>query len=530
MSWKRLNYLTHRWIGIALGLLMLAWFVSGVVMMYYPYPVLTESERDGLLQPFRLDAPVVPFSAAVDASLADHRVRAGAVVTTSDSALAGGRLIWWMGRPAWQVLHQRGYRIKPWSLVDAFSGRVLSPLDSAQAMEVARAAAPAGSEPVSVRLLPRGDHYMFWGAYHLEDFPVWQVRFDDPRSTFVYVGRETGRVYARADVVARLLTWVGTVPHWLYFMRLYEHPALWTWLNLVLPGVAVLISLTGIVLGTYQLFPKRRRGSWRVSAYHGVSIWHHLSGVVFGLLVFAWTLSGVFEMLGAGNDPRAGQADMVRGGPVAVSRMSLSPTRALSRAAARYGVPAEARFVDVAQLLDRPGYRIRLAGGEEAWVDAETGSVRGELSPREVAAAAARVLPGHEVTAVDRMTEYDTYYYHRHGREMHLPVWRVTFDDPETSVVYLDTVTGTPTGFVAADTRLWRWLRDGMHSLDFPALIRRRPLWDLVVLPLMIGGTLSCVTGVWLLLRRLRRIKRRARMLTPASAAPPERTRRGGRG
>ena len=28
----------HRYLGVALGLLMLLWFVSGIVMMYVPYP------------------------------------------------------------------------------------------------------------------------------------------------------------------------------------------------------------------------------------------------------------------------------------------------------------------------------------------------------------------------------------------------------------------------------------------------------------------------------------------------------------
>jgi hypothetical protein len=45
-----------------------------------------------------------------------------------------------------------------------------------------------------------------------------------------------------------------------------------------------------------------------------------------------------------------------------------------------------------------------------------------------------------------------------------------------------------------------------MHSLDFHALIFHRPLWDAIVLPLMIGGIISSFTGVWLLIRRVKRI------------------------
>jgi hypothetical protein len=61
---------------------------------------------------------------------------------------------------------------------------------------------------------------------------------------------------------------------------------------------------------------------------------------------------------------------------------------------------------------------------------------------------------------------------------------------------------------VDPETRWYRWLRDGLHSLDFPAINGKRPLWDIVLLPLMLGGTVAAVTGVWLLIRRLARLNR----------------------
>jgi hypothetical protein len=37
--------LTHRWLGTASGVLILAWFVSGLVMLYVPFPKLDTDER-----------------------------------------------------------------------------------------------------------------------------------------------------------------------------------------------------------------------------------------------------------------------------------------------------------------------------------------------------------------------------------------------------------------------------------------------------------------------------------------------------
>lgn len=39
------TFLAHRYLGIGLGLLMLTWCLSGIVMMYVPYPALKQSVR-----------------------------------------------------------------------------------------------------------------------------------------------------------------------------------------------------------------------------------------------------------------------------------------------------------------------------------------------------------------------------------------------------------------------------------------------------------------------------------------------------
>ena len=57
-------------------------------------------------------------------------------------------------------------------------------------------------------------------------------------------------------------------------------------------------------------------------------------------------------------------------------------------------------------------------------------------------------------------------------------------------------------------TRLNRWLYHGFHSLDFPLLYARRPLWDVVVIALSLGGLASAVTALLPAWRRIRRLLR----------------------
>ena len=55
-----------------------------------------------------------------------------------------------------------------------------------------------------------------------------------------------------------------------------------------------------------------------------------------------------------------------------------------------------------------------------------------------------------------------------------------------------------------------RWLYNGLHSLNFPWLYNYRPLWDIVVITLMLGGTALCVTSLVLAWRVLGRKLARA--------------------
>jgi hypothetical protein len=53
--------------------------------------------------------------------------------------------------------------------------------------------------------------------------------------------------------------------------------------------------------------------------------------------------------------------------------------------------------------------------------------------------------------------------------------------------------------------RSYRWLFDGLHRWDFTGWLRTRPLWDAVMLFLLLGGTAGTLTGVYLALWRIRR-------------------------
>ncbi|HEU4993862.1 MAG TPA: PepSY domain-containing protein [Gemmatimonadaceae bacterium] len=501
-SWKRVDFLVHRWTAIILGLLVFSWFLSGIALMYYPWPAVTESRELAHLEPLDLpsaDTAIIGFADAASRTLQ----RTDAI----HLARFGGRLVY-------QIRRDDGHGPEPVEFLDAADGRRLTPISDGDARVLASAYAPAESGPLGVDRLVRGDRYLMSREY-ARFFPAYRVRFDDAAGTAVYVSRDRGSVFATVTSRTRATTWLGVVPHWLYFQWLYRSSRLWTWLNLLLPAFAAIIAMTGIAFGVTRLFPRRRQHIWRLSEYRGVSNWHHVAGVLFGVIVLTWTVSGVLEMLGGDDAPRPGDGARARGS-VAWDSVRVTPARAIAAATGFARAPAaDVVALDLVQLDGRPGYDVRLRDRREVWVDAGTGAVRGDMPEADAVATARRVMygplarggPGDSVrvTHAERIDRYDTYYYARSGRERHLPAWRVAFDDPARSVVYLNSVSGAPVGFVDAGVRRWRWWRDAAHSLDFPAINNHRPLWDAIVLPLMLGGVVLSGTGMWLVVRRLKR-------------------------
>jgi hypothetical protein len=89
--------------------------------------------------------------------------------------------------------------------------------------------------------------------------------------------------------------------------------------------------------------------------------------------------------------------------------------------------------------------------------------------------------------------QYDVYYRDR-TRQRPLPVILALMNDAEKTRYYIDPATARVVGGYSNRNWVGRWLYNGLHSLDFPWLYNYRPLWDIVVIAFMLGGTALCVT------------------------------------
>jgi hypothetical protein len=264
------------------------------------------------------------------------------------------------------------------------------------------------------------------------------------------------------------------------------------------------MAIVGLAWGLWRYSPRsifRLKKIRSHSPYAGWMWWHHYAGLVFGVATVTWIFSGLLSMdpwdWHPSTTPTAGQQLTFRGGRFSLEGLSVDRLRHAFEA-----VPG-AREGEIVQSAGR-----RWLATDAGITPLEEGTAMLPLVQETIATLARTAMPGVPVTDVAPLYDYDAYYYDRNG-ELALPVFRVRYDDPVKTWLYVDAARGTVVRKEERLTRVNRWLYHGLHSLDFPFLYYRRPLWDIVVIALSLGGLTLALSPVAQALHRLRRNWRR---------------------
>ena len=504
---RKLLIVTHRWVGIALSLLFVAWFASGIAMLYARgMPRLTPDLRLERL------APIDP----------------GAVRLTPDEALARAELgeapdratlLTVMGRPAYRFGSGRS------TTVFADNGEVLSRVGVRNAQAVASAFMRLPESSVHhAGTLTRPDQW----TLTVRQGPTHRFVVDDSAGTELYVSERTGEVSVVTTRRTRLLAWIGAIPHWLYFAPLRLNAPLWRQVVLWTSGVGIALALFGITLGIVQLrvtrpFKLSRLGSYL--PYSGWMRWHYTTGLVFGIFTLTFVFSGWLSMepwgwatgggrFGAGLPEAFTSSPVNLGGFPGITPASwpaLSQGRAVKEI--EFVRIQEDPFLVVHREPDpaagaevrghEPYFAVRAGDRGEFVVAARTlRPSEGSFAEADLLARVSKALPGTPIVESQSLSTYDSYYYSRDGLAP-LPVLRVKLGDPERTWLYIDPRMSRLVGRVHRLDRVERWLYNGLHSLDFSFWYYRRPLWDVGMILLSLGGLASSAIGFVLGCRRV---------------------------
>jgi uncharacterized iron-regulated membrane protein len=475
---RRWLYIVHRWIGIGTCLLFAMWFISGVVMMYVAFPQLTDTERWMASPPIAWDKVQVSPDRAMEV--------AGLKRYPRDL-----RLVMLNEEPVYRLLGWDGER----KTVSALDGRAVDHVTSEQALAVARhhrdAARPELKETVE------RDQWSVTARFDPLR-PLYLVSLGDPGGTELYISSRTGEIALDTTRTERIWNWLGSIPHWIYPTVLRKDGPTWRLVVLWISGICMVTVVTGFWIGILRMRLRRRYSNGAVTPYRGWMAWHHIAGLIGGILVFTWMFSGWLSLnpgdwfAGRGT---AREAAVRYGG----SDGPHMPGEFLS--AKKFGdlTAVEARFV---WLGGQPMVVLTGRDGGRRTLDPATGSAA-PVSEERIFEAARRLLPNAALTMRQRLEQPDGYWYSHHQQRV-MPVLRAGFDDDAHTWFHIDPTTGDILGRTDDSRRTYRWLFNALHSFDFALLLRYRPAWDVVVWLLSLIGLIVSVSGVVIGWRRLR--------------------------
>lgn len=465
---QRWLYLCHRWLGIGSCLLFAMWFASGIVMMYVQFPSLTDGERRKLLPPIATERVLV----TPDAAMQTAELRA------FPHSL---RLEMLGGEPVYRITDWDNRRIA----VSAADGRLIEVFEATQALALARRLSPSAAFPEMVGR----DQWSVMARYDpLRPFHL--VALNDAAGTELYISARTGEIALDTTRIERFWNWLGSIPHWIYFTPLRADAPLWRDVVLWLSGPGIVVAISGLWVGIQRL-RLHRYPNGSTSPYRSWAKWHHLSGVVGGLFLLTWIVSGWFSM---------NPYQWFTNPPLSQAGLAAYAGQTLPS----FPVPAIASGTVELRLHWVGGIPLAIA------YDHDGKFTSGGLSPEHLTVAAAKLIAGANVTFSQLLTEEDAYWYSHHGKRV-LPVLRIGFDDPATTWIYVVPFSGEVLQASSASRRLYRWMFNALHSLDFRLLLAWRPAWDIVVWLLSLAGLAISVSGVVLGIRHLMRIRAKTR-------------------
>ena len=488
---RRWLYLTHRWLGIFMCLLVAMWFLSGVVMMYVGFPSLTRAERLAALP--ELEQDKLRFGPAdllqrLDPSQIIEELRLTSV----------------LGRPAWLLRTGDGTRYG----LFADTGAMIGEIDAEDAVHASRVYARSTglppTRPVHQALLHM-DQWSVSSSLHPHR-PLHSVALNDPAGTELYVSSATGEVVRDTSALERGWNWLGANLHWIYPLQLRRHNSIWHWVVVVLSLAGLVSIVSGAVIGFVRLRLRRRYRRNVMTPYRGTMQLHHILGLIFLVPLTTYMVSGLLSMnpWGVFDDeiPFSARLAAYKGAPAVRDNLAheafVSPGRNLD-------LPPDTREL-VWQWLGESHYAYAVAGDGRRQI---LNSLEHGRLEESALAQIKQVMAGHGTISVERLTDYDIYYYSHHQRWRTLPVLRVRFDDANATWYHIDLTTGELINQLTERGRAKRWLYNGLHSLDFRVLIDNRPAWDLAVITLCGAGFLFSSTAVVVSWRRLIRIRKR---------------------
>ncbi|MBP1617762.1 MAG: PepSY protein [Bacteroidetes bacterium] len=477
---KRILYSFHRILGTILSILFLMWFLSGFVMMYHAFPKLTERDRNAHAQALNMQ----------DCQQADSIIASG----LSKPKLNSLELNLHYGHA--QITSRSSDSEQQMVCRNGIWDSVRKPTFA----QIRQYAGAWNSAPIiRTDTLHDLEQWIPFGKLRA-DLPIYKFYFGDKLHHQLYVSSATGEALQLTTQDSRFWAWLGPIPHWIYFTKLRQDVSLWKNMVITISGIGCVMCLAGIVIGIRSfLISRRKRGTWATPYRRFAYKWHHLTGFFFGFFVFTFIFSGMMSL-----------AD------VPTSIVKIHNPKLQEQANSEASITGIEFKADYKQLLaDYPKQVTQIkwmsvgktpvlqavVSGSTLMFDAS----RNILKPLHMSPAMIKELvqTGTNSCQIDTLYNYDN-YYGSPGKQLPLPVYKVSVKDGDQSVYYVEPATGKLI-YYNSNAKVAHWSYQILHRFALGVLVQHNTLRLCLLWFALLGGTLVSITGVWLSVRYLQR-------------------------
>lgn len=475
----------HRWLGVILAPFMVMWFISGFFMIFSGFPRVQEQSRFSLLDNLTPEDSLSHLNQL-------GSWYAEAIETTGDLSRI-------------EIEKNQG---KLLLTLSGNKGEVI--IDGSTKREVENIAPTLKSiEEMTYRITGQPIQKIDtlrnlnqWIPFDSRraDLPIIKVSTSDPLKTKLYFSGQTGKLLQQTNKNNRLLAYFGAIPHWLYFWQIRQNVDLWTNIFKVLGVLACTMIISGIVMGIYRASQSRRLKPKRWSPYKKrLHYWHHITGLIFGIVVLTWMFSGWMSL---DTLPKWLTGPMPAKEYYALGKSSpFSESTTFDFDLILREKPTVKR-ITCANYLGQNYYLIE-DGEQKEYITISNGQMQPLRITEEDVKTQLANNGIHEILEVKEITKYTSNYlpHPKSKRKPPLPAIKVKIQDgtslyiaheePRIQVMNRATIMNS-------------WAYQKLHSLKFLWAYHHPTIWMIVMFVLLAGGTAVSITGFTLGCKRIK--------------------------